>query len=153
MWKKIILLWNLQSHFRSVGNNHIYSNRLFTRTGPGHAPAGSILALHMHLPHFHTWDVVQHQILCCQQCDREKLGTSCPRSLCWEKNDLSGIANANWHSLSRLHIPGDSVTIDRWWETREVGCSRGCTRGYLRHLVRKMSARAALTVQSLSPAH
>lgn len=41
------------------------------------------------------------------------------------QTDLSGKVNANWHPLSRLHIPEDSVTTDRWWQNREVGCSRG----------------------------
>lgn len=62
-------------------------------------------------------------------CGTERNREQVVQGLCCGEKRFVRRANANWHSPSRLHIPGDSVTTDRWWQSREVGCCTGCTGG------------------------
>lgn len=86
---------------------------------------------HAVLTDFHAWIAVIKQILCPPTLWQEGIRNKPSKAFVVRKTDLSGKVNANWHtlSLSRLHIPRESVTTDRWWQNREVGCSKGAQGG------------------------
>lgn len=90
-----------------------------------HLQAALLCIYIMFLAHFHTWNMVEN-ISLATSVVTERNRELVAQGLCVKgKKRFVRKANANWRSLSRFDIPGDSVTIDRWWQNREVGWSRG----------------------------
>lgn len=150
--KKSILLCNAQSHFLPQRNNHRYGNHLFTHTGP---------IMHLQCMCLHctcTCPIFTHEMWYSTKSSAANNVTKrnwelVVQGLCVEKKAICREKLMLIDILSRLHIPGDSVTIDRWWENREVGCSRGCTRGVPQTLGKKneCSRRADSPIPQSSP--
>lgn len=141
------------TNFLSRRNNHRYGHHLFTRTG---------LVMHLQALYLHrtrTCPIFTHEMWYNTKSSAannvtERNWELVVQGLCVEKKAICQeklmLIDTLFHA-SIFQETQSPLTDDG--RTGRLGVAGGCTRGYLRHLVRKMSARTALTVQSLSPAH